>query len=367
MNSFGQKKKSYVPSTSANKEVKLILLKPENWDFKPDAAEFITYKSRAALKILTSSDMIVAKDINFTNGTIEYDMEPLDPQFTSFYFRWISSKESECFYFRTGRAGNSEASDAIQYAPFIDGVNLWDMLPQFQTNADFKKGEWNHIKLIISGKQMRVFVNNMQQPALEVPILEGNVSSGSLAFDGQVIISNLIIKNNEVEGLTSEPGTDLSLYDSRFLRKWKVNEPITMEEGVDFRESYLPKKDSKWEEISVERGGLVNLTRKFGNTVGKKIVWLQTTIISDKAQDKMMHFGFSDEVWLLINDKPLYIDKNLYNTPMAKQPDGRCSLENSYIKVPLKEGKNVIMIGVSNFFYGWGIIARLDNTDGIHL
>jgi hypothetical protein len=26
-----------------------------------------------------------------------------------------------------------------------------------------------------------------------------------------------------------------------------------------------------------------------------------------------------------------------------------------------------VLIGLANYFYGWGIIARLDNTEGIHL
>jgi len=340
-------------------------LKPENWDFKPQSAEFLEYKSRPAMKLLTSSDPVVLKNFNFTSGTIEYDLEPLDPRFTSIYFRWNDSKENECFYFRTGRAGNPQAADAVQYAPHLGGVNLWDMLPQFQTNADFKKDNWNHVKLVISGKQMRVFVNDMEHPALQVPMLEGNTSSGTLAFDGQVIISKLVVKQNAVEGLSSEAGIDPIASDPRYLRKWQVSNPITTAKGIDFRDEYAPNPETKWDDIWAERYGLVNLTRKFGKTEGRRIVWLKTSIHSDKAQDKALRFGFSDEVWIMINNAPLYIDKNLYNTPMAKQPDGRCSIENTSINIPLKEGDNELVIGVANFFYGWGIVARFDNLNGI--
>lgn len=361
-NIFPQNKKNS-SSADRDKTVKTISLKAEQWEFKPQSVEFAEYKSRPAMKLLTG-DQVVLRDLNFTDGTVEYDMEPIDPRFTAFYFRWTNAKESECFYFRDGRAGNPWAVDAIQYAPYIDGVNFWNMLPQFQTRADFRKDDWNHVKLVISGRQMKVFVNSTQQPALEVPILEGNVSSGTLAFDGKVIISNLIVKFNQTEGLSAVAGVDPVAYDPRYLRKWQVSTPITTEKGIDFNEAWVPNANTTWEAIATERGGLVNLTRKFGKTEGRRIVWLRITIQSDKTQDKMLHLGFNNEVWVLINDKPLFMDKNLYGTPMAKQ-DGRCSLENACIKIPLKEGDNHIMIGVANYFYGWGIIARLDNLDGI--
>jgi hypothetical protein len=360
---FAQKKKNI---SLTDKEITVnVELKPENWEFKPQTAEFLEYKSKPVLKLLTSSDPVVLKDFNFTNGTIEYDLEPLDPRFTSFYFRWRDSKENECFYFRTGRAGNPQAVDAVQYAPHLGGVNLWDMLPQYQTNADFKKDDWNHVKLVISGKQMRVYVNDMEHPVLQVPMLEGNTSSGTLAFDGKLIISNLVVKQNVVEGLLPEAGIDPTASDPRYIRKWQLSSPITAAKGIDFDEKYAPNAETKWEEIWSERNGLVNLTRKFGKTEGRRIVWLKTTIHSNQAQNKALRFGFSDEVWVMINNAPLYLDKNLYNTPMAKQPDGRCSIENSTITIPLKEGDNELVIGVANFFYGWGIVARFDNLNGI--
>jgi hypothetical protein len=344
----------------------MISLNPESWQYIPNSAEFIVYKSRPSMKLLTSGDPAVLKNFDFTNGTIEYDFEPLDPHFTSIYFR-KKDKESECFYFRTQRAGDSQAIDGIQYAPTIEGVNLWDMLFHFQTYADFKKDDWNHVKLVISGKQMRVFVNNMTYPALEVPMLEGNVNSGTLAFDGKVIISNLIVKPKDLEGLSPEPGIDPVANDPRYIRKWLVNEPLVTDKGIDFSDEYAPKPETKWEAISAERRGLINLTRKFGKTTGRRIVWLKANIISDKDQDKTLRFGFSDEVWVMINNKPLYLDKNLYNTPMAKIPDGRCAIENSTIRIPLKKGENQLMIGVANFFYGWGIVARFDDLGGIQL
>ena len=344
-----------------------IQMKPENWEFKKGTVEFISHRSRPSLKILTSSDKAILKDIDFASGTIEYDFEPIDPRFTSFYFRMQDSLENECFYFRTERAGNQGAVDAVQYAPHVDGVNLWDMLFHFQSNANFATEKWNHVKLIVSGKQMKVFVNDMKHAALIVPKLEGNVSEGLLAFDGQVIISNLIIKSDEVEGLSPKAGLDLTDNDARYLRKWRVSEVIVPPTNIDFDYSYFPNKKSKWEEIRAESRGLINLTRKFGASQERRIVWLKTNVSSNKAKKTRLDLGFSDEVWVFMNKQPLYFDKGYYGTPSMKTPDGRLSLENASFDVPLAKGDNELLICVANNFFGWGIVARFEQLEDLKI
>lgn len=57
----------------------------------------------------------------------------------------------------------------------------------------------------------------------------------------------------------------------------------------------------------------------------------------------------------------LYVDKNYFGQPIAKSPDGRLSIENTTLVLPLQQGDNELLIGVGNDFYGWGIAARLDD------
>jgi hypothetical protein len=337
----------------------IIPLKPENWIYKEGKAEFVEYKSRSCIKLLPESGQIILKDLNFTNGTIEFDMEPVDPRFISFYFRRTNEQESECFYFRAGRAGDTSAVDAVQYAPFLGGVNLWDLLFDYQGYADFKRDQWNHVKLVVSGKQMKAYVNNLVKPTLEVQQLEGNNTNGSFAFEGQVILSNLVITHNKVESLSPLPGVDLTNHDPRYLRKWEVSSPDTIPSGIDFSYTLIPNKDTKWEPIEAERRGLINLTRKFGASPKRRLVWLKTTISKEKAQSLRMELGFSDEIWVILNDGLVYLDKNWYTHPIRKYPDGRISLENGSCVLPLQAGNNVLLIGVANDFYGWGIMARL--------
>lgn len=344
-----------------------VAMKAESWEFQPQKVEFLEYKSKPAMKILPGAGPVILKALDFTNGTIEFDFEPLDPRFATVYFRWQNANENECFYFRTARAGNPTAEDAVQYAPYLGGINLWDMLGHFQGNATFQKQAWNHIKLVVSGSQMRAYVNSETQPTLAIPRLEGNVTNGRIAFEGEAIIANLVIKPNAVEGLSPLAGIDPTDNDPRYLRHWQLSESAVIPKGIDFSYDLLPKPEAAWTPIEAERRGLINLTRKFGKADVRRIAWLKVKLKSASAQTRKLAFGFSDEVWVLINGKLLYVDKNWYTHPIRKEPEGRCSIENTTFNLPLNAGDNELLIGVANDFYGWGIVARIDSLAGITL
>lgn len=355
---YGQENKAQTPAINA-------ALKAESWEFQPQKVEFLEYKSKPAMKILPNAGHVILKAVDFTNGTIEFDFEPLDPRFSTVYFRWQNAGENECFYLRTQRAGNPRAVDAVQYAPHLSGINIWDMLGHFQGNAAFQKQTWNHIKLVVSGSQMRAYVNSESQPTLAVPQLEGNVTNGRIAFEGEAIIANLVIKPNAVEGLQASAGIDPTDNEPRYLRHWQLSQPVVIPKGIDFSYDLLPKPEAAWTAIEAERRGLINLTRKFGKADARRIVWLKVKLKSATAQNHKLALGFSDEVWVLINGKLLYVDKNWYLHPIRKEPDGRCSIENTSFNLPLIAGDNELLIGVGNDFYGWGLVARLDSLEGL--
>jgi hypothetical protein len=342
-----------------------VPLQPDNWDFKPGTVEFLTDQSRPCLKILPKAGAVVLKNIDFTDGTIEFDHLPINPQFASMYFHWRDTLESECFYFRTGRAGNPNAPEAVQYAPIVGGVNYWNFLPHYQANADFRMQAWNHVKLVISGKQMRVYVNSESRPTLEIPRLEGNTTHGAIAFDGEAMISNLVLRPNQVEGLSPNEGIDPTNNDPRYIRHWQVTAAGMIPKGIDFSSDLMPGKEAVWQPIDAARRGLVDLTRLYGRSRDRRIAWLKVNIRSDSAQSRKIDLGFLDEVWVFLDGQYLYVDKNYYGRPIMKEPEGRLSIENTSFWVPLKKGDNELLVGVGNYFYGWGIAARLDNLQGL--
>jgi len=358
---LGQKKAVTVP------------LKAEAWKFADGAVKFEDSAGVARMKIVEGRWFVTLKDLDFGDGTIEFDDIPVDDAFSVFYFRMQDSLDNETFYFRPVWAHDHPyAMEALQYTPVVKGVMYWDGLPHFQTYSDFSVDKPNHVKIIVSGKQMRVWVNHPERPVLEVPYLEGNTTHGTIGFQGKHIISNMVLKPGVVEGLSSQPGLDPTDFDSRYLRHWRVTEPDTVNENrmqagrLGIRG--VPGEKAQWKPIDAERRGFVNLSRIYGGTssmADSKMLFLKTTIHAKEAKIVQLRFGFLDEVNLFVNGRLVFADKNIFGFPAVKVPNGRLSIENSTVSLPLKAGDNEVMVGVRGNMYSWGIVARLDDMDGL--
>jgi hypothetical protein len=349
-----------------------VPLRAENWEFRPGAVEFEaggaggsagSGGSGTAMKIVDGRGMVMLKGMEFSDGTIEFDYLPAEQQFGLMYFRMKDSLEGECFYFRVERMGQPQA---IQYAPIIDGVNCWNLFGNYQTAAEWQPNKPIHTKLVVSGRQMRVYVNNPGEPTLEVSRLEGNGTHGAIGFQGQATISNLVVRPGQVEGLSPIEGVDPTAADPRYIRHWQVTTPDSIPRVIDFAYNLMPDSQRVWKPLTAERRGLVNLTRLYGQAGSRRIVWLRTTIHSDVARSCQLRLGFLNEVWIFLNGDWVFVDKNYFGQPIAKQR-GRISIDNGTLTVPLQQGDNQLLVGVGNNFYGWGIIARVEEMEGITL
>jgi len=363
---------------SRGQEIK-IPMNAASWNYDSTKVEFVQYKSVPAIKGKNGAYyQVFLKDQVFTNGTIEFDVALTGMGFPGINFRMSADKKNgENFYIRSFGPVTPEIRTTLQYAAIMDGMSIWDLSDEYQAGATIYQEGWNHVKLVISGKQMKAYVNDMKTPALVIPELEGSQASGNISLSGNVIYANLVIKPNVTEGLSPEASYPSTYSDTRYLRNWELSAPKDFPFGKEvimqlpsmygtLQQSDLPDSNTQWSAIKAESRSIVNLSRKFGSKENdaRRLAWLRTTIYSDKIQERSLSLGFSDEVWVFINGQILYVGKNYFGTPEQKN-DGRCTIENSNFKLPLKEGKNEILIAVANYFYGWGIIARLDKTDGI--
>ncbi len=355
-----------IPIFSQNGKTNEVPLTAEKWDFKSGGVTFSTENRVPHMQLTPEAGKVVAKGLDFKSGTIEFDVKPNNMM--TFYFRYQDANETECFYLRMGRAGDSLAMEGVQYAPYLDGVLMWDTYVEYQSNASFAKNEWSHIKLVISDAQLRMYVNHPDQPTLEVEHLAGNTERGTLGFEGDMAVRNLTLQPDVTENLSFLPGVDPTSNDPRYIRNWAVSDPIAIPERVDFSYDLLPGPDTKWQTLAAERRGLVNLIRAFGKNEARSIVWLKLKVKSARAQQKKMELGFVNDVWVFLNGRMAYLDKNLQGSPMEKPPGGRISIENTSFVLPLQEGENSLLIGIANdAAWGWGAIARFENTTDIQV
>ena len=356
-----------------------ITFNEQSFDTTQRKVSFLTYKGFKAMRIFASptrqTNPVVLKKIKFKDGTIEFDAIPSPDNYEdeiAINFHQKDAYNFESVYLRLEKDESSQRDDAIQYTPFINGVNLWDMMKPFRGYANIHNEEWNHIKLVISGMQMRVYVNDLQKPTLKISRLEGNDSTGGISLDGEAYFANLVIKPGATENLPSLEGPDWTDNDPSYLRKWMVTNPKILAKGRELIADDFPTDSTKWESIVAERRGLINLIRKFKGELtsypeDRRYVWLKTNIKSLKRQRVGMQLGFNKEVYVFVNKRLVYIDKNSAEERLQKYPGGLLDIANTEFELPLKQGDNEILIGIAVKNYGWGIIARIKSLDDLFI
>jgi hypothetical protein len=95
---------------------------------------------------------------------------------------------------------------------------------------------------------------------------------------------------------------------------------------------------------------------------------LKTTITSDRKQTKKVDIGWTRELWVFVNGQLVYADKNLFEVEGSRKfPDARCSLENGAAMLPLEPGEDEIAVALANNFFGWGLMLRVAEPEGVQL
>jgi len=371
---FGQKNKG-------KNEVEIrVPMDAAHWEHDTSHAEFVTHRNVKAVKPRKGGYQITLKDQVFKDGIIEYDVELTGIGFPGINFRTSADgKYWENFYIRSFGKVAPESRYTLQYATVIDNVSMWDLSDEYQAGAVIYQEGWNHIKLVVSGRQMKAYVNDMTKPALAISRLEGRDEAGKISLTGNVIYANLTIKPNVTEGLSAAAGYSPADFDPNYIRDWMVSPAQDFPLGRDLvfplpsmrgmlNKSELPDNTTAWSPLAAEYRGVVNLSTKFGGVPddGRRLAWIKTTINSASAQEKLLRLGFSDEIWLFVNGRLLHVDKNYFGT-LQQKDQGRCTLNNATIRVPLKTGDNELLIALANYFYGWGIVARFEDMEGIRV
>lgn len=191
----------------SSSKIVLPLNSVEGLDLRNVKAEVVEHQGKKGLRVIKSNEdvakenretLIIISDVNFKNGTIEIELagEPApdaDPQARGFIgvaFRLAETDplKYECFYVRptNGRANDQlRRNHTTQYVSHPDFP--WYRLRKenpgvYESYVDLVPGEWTKIKVVVSGKDARLYVHNAEQPCLVVKDLKLGGSEGKIAL-----------------------------------------------------------------------------------------------------------------------------------------------------------------------------------------
>ncbi len=365
------------PRASASAETPQTLSLPADsarWELqgKAEAAEFLGRKC-----LLLDGGAAVVKDLEMRDGVVDLDVAtPAARGFFGIQFR-ISGDgaNAEWVYLRQHKSG---LPDAMQYTPVLNTGLNWQLYngPGFTGAVDIPRDVWFHLRLEVAGAQAKLYVADMEKPALVMDDLKSGVQEGQVALavlTGATYFSNVEIRTTPDAAWARHqppmpPGalTRWSLSPSYDALERNLEQPLSPSEISSIR----------WQEVEAEPPGLVAVNRyresphprvSFANDFSKrmepqpgmKVVYARTTVESDRDRVRKLAIGYSDDVSVFLNGQILFRGRSAQN---FRDPGflGIVSPENDAVYLPLKKGRNELVLAVSELGGGWGFVCRLE-------
>ena len=352
------------------------LAPPVEWAHDtPDPLRFARYEGMPTGAMTVNEAIAASKDARFSNGTIEFDVKPLAYSDTGIIFHRHGSEDGEFVYLRAN-PDCPAADDCIQYAPITHALMQWDIYPDREGPAPIAPQGWNHLRLVVAGGKMLVYVNREAEPSLVVPKLQGLTTDGGIAFKGPAIYANLIVHAGEPSAL---PDVRQAPADPGTVTAWLAAAP-TVAAGHPAVARDIPAAQA-WHPIAAEPSGLVNLSRAFGagQAPSVSVGWLQTFVTAIAPMRRTIRIGWARQVSVFLNRRLVFAGDNpYYPSGQRLSPNGRLEADNASIALDLEQGRNEIVLAVGNRWrtnagvdkadpYGWGAEAHFDRLAGIRL
>ena len=337
-------------------------------------AKVVDYQNRKSLFL--DGGAATLKDLKMRDGVIDVDVTtPATRGFFGVQFR-ISDDDAnaEWVYLRQHKSG---LPDAIQYTPVLNTGLNWQIYngPGFTAAVDIPKDVWFHMRVEVAGAQAKLYVKDMDKPALIMNDLKSGVQQGRIALavlTGPTYFSNFEV--HETQAVTWERHNPVMPPDT--LTKWSISPAYdALARNLERPLTKAEINTIQWQDVEAEPPGFVVLYRyreaphlrvSYANDFSKrlepqpgmKLVYAKTTIDSDRDQVKKLYIGYSDDVSVFLNGRILYRGRS---AQYFRDPGflGIVNPENDAVYLPLKKGQNELLLAVSEIGGGWGFICRL--------
>lgn len=312
----------------------------------------------------------------FTMRDGVFDVDVTTPALRGFFgiqFR-IDSLNGEWVYLRQHKSG---LPDAMQYTPVLNTGLNWQIYngPGFTGAVDIPRDAWFHLRLELVGAQAKLYVKDMDTPALVMTDLKSGVQQGELALavlTGATCFSNMEVRTTPDalwvrQAVPIPPGT---------LTRWSLSPSYdALSRDLERPLSSAELQAIEWQDVEAEAPGFVVINRyresphprvSFQGDFSKRLepqpgmtmVYARTRILADRDQVKKLYLGYSDDVSVFLNGRILYRGRSAQG---FRDPGflGIVNPENDAVYLPLKQGSNELLLAVSELGGGWGFICRL--------
>ena len=282
-------------------------------------------------------------------------------------------KNYEEIYLRQHKSG---LPDAMQYTPVLNTGRNWQIYngPGFTGAVDIPKDVWFHLRLEVTGAQAKLYVKDMDKPALVMDDLKSGVQKGQVAL--YVLTGATYFSNFEVRTTPDAPWErHLPPMPAGTLTKWSLSPSYdALARNLEHPLSPSESAAMQWQDVEAEPPGFVviyryreaphprvtfqgDFSKRLEPQPGMKVVYARTNIDSDRDQVKKLFIGYSDDVSVFLNGKILYRGRSAQG---FRDPGflGIVNPENDAVYLPLKKGSNELMLAVSELGGGWGFICR---------
>jgi hypothetical protein len=180
-------------------QVNAQIIKPDlqdtaRWVIVNRKVELVNQDGKKSVRFneVPNEGFMILKEIDFTNGTIEFDVQGknlVQQSFVGLVFHGKDEKTYDVVYFRPFNFKSNDSArraHAVQYIsiPGYDWPTLRNDFPgkyENNVNPEPNPDDWFHAMIVVDGKKISVFVNNSARPSLQVEKLS-NTNTGGIAL-----------------------------------------------------------------------------------------------------------------------------------------------------------------------------------------
>ncbi|MFO1302552.1 MAG: hypothetical protein U1F54_02410 [Burkholderiales bacterium] len=344
------------------------------WELE-GGARVATYLGRPAQMLDGGAASI--KSFEMRDGVIEFDVAtPARRGFFGVQFRIAADDaSSEFVYLRQHKSGQP---DAVQYTPVLNTGLNWQLYSGdgFTAAVDIPSEAWFHVRIEVKGAQAALFVGDMATPVLRMSDLKSGIEKGRVALTvltGATYFSNVVIDRTPDVPWERRPPP----MPAGTIVNWSLSESFdALARDPERAPTAAQMKAMSWQAVAAEAPGIVPINRyresphprvTFANDFsrrlepqrGARVVYARAIVDASRDQVKKLAIGYSDEVSVFLNGRILFRGRSAqyFRDPAFL---GIVSAENDAVYLPLRKGRNEIVLAVTELGGGWGFVCRLE-------